>query len=204
MQMRIRFRAAGGMLAATVLFFVANGGWPAPPNPSAGGESDASRIAGKEIRPMNYDAYLDKVYGCWLGKCIAGTIGAPYEGAKELLDIEYTPALIEQMLPNDDLDLQVLWLSVLEEKGTAFTSDDLADAFLNRCPYAPGEYAYFWMRDGGTPGSQGDMWGNKNYSDEDPFLEFWPADDPPPCEYFVPSYGIKPIAVEGGDLDVRD
>ncbi len=92
---------------------------------------------------IDYMTYLDKVYGCWIGKCVAGTIGAPYEGAKELFDFEYNPKLIEEMLPNDDLDLQVLWLSVLEEKGIGFTSDDLADAFLNRCRYAPGEYAYF-------------------------------------------------------------
>lgn len=95
------------------------------------------------MRHLDYKAYIDKVYGCWIGKCVAGTIGAPYEGAKELFDFRYDPKLIEQMLPNDDLDLQVLWLSVLEEKGIAFTSDDLADAFLNRCRYAPGEYAFF-------------------------------------------------------------
>lgn len=95
------------------------------------------------MRHIDYKTYLDKVYGCWIGKCVAGTIGAPYEGAKELFDFKYDPKLIEKMLPNDDLDLQVLWLAVLEEKGIAFTSDDLADAFLNRCKYAPGEYAFF-------------------------------------------------------------
>lgn len=78
-----------------------------------------------------------------MGKCVAGTIGAPYEGAKELFDFEYDPKIIENMLANDDLDLQVLWLSVLEGKGVHFTSDDLAEAFLNRCSYAPGEYAVF-------------------------------------------------------------
>ena len=95
------------------------------------------------MRRIDYKDYLNRVYGCWLGKCVAGTIGAPYEGAKELFDIKFAPSMIESMLPNDDLDLQVLWLSVLEEKGINFTSDDLADAFLNRCRYAPGEYAYF-------------------------------------------------------------
>ncbi len=92
---------------------------------------------------MDYTRYVDKVFGCWMGKCVAGTIGAPYEGAKELFDFEYNPSIIENMLANDDLDLQVLWLSVLETKGIHFTSDDLADAFLSRCNYAPGEYAVF-------------------------------------------------------------
>lgn len=47
------------------------------------------------------------------------------------------------MLPNDDLDLQVLWLEVLEKKGANFTSEDLADIFAEKCPYSPGEYAIF-------------------------------------------------------------
>lgn len=63
----------------------------------------------------------------------------------------------------------------------------------------PGEYAYFWVRDGGTPGSEGDQWGMAYYS-FDPFTEFYPANDPPPCEYFTP---FLQIAIEGGDLDIR-
>ena len=95
------------------------------------------------MRTIGYRNYLDKVYGCWIGKCVGGTIGAPFEGAKELFDFEYDPAVAANMLPNDDLDLQVLWLAVLEEKGVHFTSDDLAEAFFTKCPYAPGEYAIF-------------------------------------------------------------
>ena len=30
----------------------------------------------------------DAIYACWLGKNIGGTIGTPYEGGRELLDIE--------------------------------------------------------------------------------------------------------------------
>jgi hypothetical protein len=99
--------------------------------------------------PLPYDEYFDRVWGCWLGKCVAGTLGAPYEGMKQLLDLEFRPEMVASMLPNDDLDLQVLWLDVLERKGAAFTSDDLAEAFFTCCPYAPGEYAVFkknWFR----------------------------------------------------------
>lgn len=92
---------------------------------------------------ISYTEYLDRVYGCWLGKCISGTIGAPYEGAKELFNFAYDPAMIASMLPNDDLDLQVLWLDVLEKKGVGFTTLDLAKSFAELCPYAPGEYATF-------------------------------------------------------------
>lgn len=95
------------------------------------------------MRSISYKEYFDKVYGCWLGKSIAGTIGAPFEGRKELFHYEYDPRSIEEMLPNDDLDIQIIWLEVLEQKGIYFTSDDLAKAFYDKYPLCPGEYAYF-------------------------------------------------------------
>ena len=49
----------------------------------------------------------------------------------------------EAMPPNDDLDLQVLWLKVLEEKGAALTADDLAAAWLEGCWYPFNEYGIF-------------------------------------------------------------
>ncbi|MBR0157924.1 MAG: ADP-ribosylglycohydrolase family protein [Clostridia bacterium] len=90
-----------------------------------------------------WNDFVDKVYGCWLGKCICGTIGAPYEGYKGKMDVEFTPELFAEMLPNDDLDLQVLWLDVIERTGPDFTSLDLAKAFYDNYPPSPGEYATF-------------------------------------------------------------
>jgi hypothetical protein len=90
-----------------------------------------------------WNDFVDKVYGCWLGKCICGTIGAPYEGYKGKMDVEFTPELFAEMLPNDDLDLQVLWLDVIEQTGPDFTSLDLAKAFYDKYPPSPGEYATF-------------------------------------------------------------
>jgi hypothetical protein len=95
------------------------------------------------MQKLSYDKYLDKVYGCWMGKSLGGTIGGPYEGRKELFDYTFDKSAVATALPNDDLDLQVLWLHVLEQKGLHFTTNDLADAFLNLVPYAPGEYAIF-------------------------------------------------------------
>ncbi|GGD88936.1 ADP-ribosylglycohydrolase family protein [Paenibacillus nasutitermitis] len=92
---------------------------------------------------LSYDNYLDKVYGAWLGKSISGTIGAPFEGRKELFDYSYDVKALKEMLPNDDLDLQVIWLHALEEKGIHLTSVDLAEAFYSLYPFVPGEYAYF-------------------------------------------------------------
>ena len=49
----------------------------------------------------------------------------------------------KEMPPNDDLDLQILWLKVLEEKGAALTADDLAAAWLEGCWYPFNEYGIF-------------------------------------------------------------
>lgn len=95
------------------------------------------------MRKITYRDYFDKVYGCMIGKCVSGTAGAPYEGMKQQLDLRFSAEEADTTLPNDDLDLQVLWLEVLERKGISFTSDDLADIFLECCPYCPGEYAVF-------------------------------------------------------------
>ncbi len=92
---------------------------------------------------LKWADFLDKVYGCWIGKCVSGTIGAPYEGYKGIMNVEYTPKLFEKVIPNDDLDLQVMWLEVVEKVGVNFTAQDLAKAFYEKYPPSPGEYAIF-------------------------------------------------------------
>ena len=93
------------------------------------------------MKRLDYKTYLDKVYGCFLGKTVIGTIGAPFEGIKMPMELEFRPEMIDAMLPNDDLDLQVLWLDVVEKCGEAFTSYDLLKIFCENCDYSPGEYA---------------------------------------------------------------
>ena len=90
---------------------------------------------------LSYAQYLDKIYGCFLGKTVIGTLGAPYEGIKMPLELPFRPDMINTMLPNDDLDLQVLWLDVAEIYGPDFTSDQLLERFVTHCTYSPGEYA---------------------------------------------------------------
>ncbi len=90
---------------------------------------------------ISYDVYLDKVVGCFFGKTVIGTLGAPYEGIKMPLELPFSPEMIDTMLPNDDLDLQVLWLDVAERYGKDFTSDQLLARFCHNCDYSPGEYA---------------------------------------------------------------
>ena len=48
----------------------------------------------------------DKIYACWLGKNIGGTLGTPYEGQRDMHDIQGFASKPGEPLPNDDLDLQ--------------------------------------------------------------------------------------------------
>lgn len=38
---------------------------------------------------LNFDNYLDKMRGCWNGKNIGGTLGAPFEGMRGVFDVRY-------------------------------------------------------------------------------------------------------------------
>ena len=90
-----------------------------------------------------YQTYFDKVYGCWYGKCLGGAAGAPVEGIKDIIRTDDFMEIMNPNLPNDDLDLQLLWLDVLERKGINTTSEDLADAWVEKCWYPFSEYGYF-------------------------------------------------------------
>ncbi|HHY82594.1 MAG TPA: ADP-ribosylglycohydrolase family protein [Clostridiales bacterium] len=66
---------------------------------------------------LNKEALKDKIHACWIGKNIGGTIGTPYEGRRELLDVKGFSTPGGAPLPNDDLDLQLIWLLAMEEHG---------------------------------------------------------------------------------------
>lgn len=44
-------------------------------------------------------------------------MGAPYEGTREMLDVTGFKTKKGEPLPNDDLDLQLLWLYIIEREG---------------------------------------------------------------------------------------
>ena len=66
---------------------------------------------------FNREELRDKIFGCWIGKNIGGTMGAPFEGKREMLDIPGYTTPKGEPLPNDDLDLQLIWLRTLEHVG---------------------------------------------------------------------------------------
>lgn len=90
---------------------------------------------------LNKNTYLDKLHACWLGKNIGGTMGAPYEGSHNSLDIQGFATPSGEPLPNDDLDLQLVWLAALENV-TPFNFDVnvLAEYWLDWIPPHCNEY----------------------------------------------------------------
>lgn len=66
---------------------------------------------------LDRNAYRDRVLACWIGKNIGGTMGTPYEGTHEMLDIQGFVTKPGEVLPNDDLDLQLVWLRAVEKTG---------------------------------------------------------------------------------------
>ena len=69
----------------------------------------------------------------------------------------------------------------------------------------PGEYAYFWLRDGGSEGA--DQWGMRYFS-LDPWYEFYPAAAPPVADgYFTVEEmqaddAVLPLDVEVGGVTI--
>lgn len=81
---------------------------------------------------MDVKTYKDKVRGCWLGKNIGGTLGAPFECIRGTFDLEYyTQDLKDGALPNDDLDLQLIWLNAAEKYGANIDSKILGEYWLS-------------------------------------------------------------------------
>lgn len=72
------------------------------------------------MNAINSEEYKDKVYGCWAGKNIGGTLGVPFEGKREMNTIDfYVQDLKGNPAPNDDLDLQLVWLHAIQQHGIA-------------------------------------------------------------------------------------
>jgi len=77
---------------------------------------------------LSMETYRNKVLGCWMGKNIGGTLGAPFEWRRQVNHVNfYTQDLGGEPMPNDDLDIQLLWLIMLEEQGLDVDSSLMAE-----------------------------------------------------------------------------
>jgi ADP-ribosylglycohydrolase len=91
---------------------------------------------------FNTKDYYNRIYAGWTGKNIGGTLGGPVEGRMQLLDLTFYPKAFDGPVPNDDLDLQLVWLHVLEQYGARLTAKELGNAWLEHVFFPYDEYGY--------------------------------------------------------------
>ena len=94
-------------------------------------------------RTIDYQTYYDRILGGWIGKSLGGIIGAPYECHKQFTPVGKEDLWPSQLYPNDDLDIQVVWLEALQEIGITPTARQLAEFWHKRCFYTCCEYGVF-------------------------------------------------------------
>jgi ADP-ribosylglycohydrolase len=90
---------------------------------------------------INEDEFHDRVYACWLGKNIGGTLGMPFEGKTDLNNLTFYTKIKEgEPAANDDLDLQILWLKAMEENNYRVDAYTLGEYWLKYVPVDWNEY----------------------------------------------------------------
>ncbi len=89
--------------------------------------------------------YSDRVFGCWLGKNCGGTLGQPLEeafGRSEPFDVWWYPEIAEGGIPNDDLEMQLIWLKAVIEQWPNMNARKLAEYWLDHIGYNYDEYGF--------------------------------------------------------------
>lgn len=89
---------------------------------------------------LNFRNYRRKVRGCYFGKTIGGTLGAPFECYRGVYDIDGFMQDVSKPVPNDDVDLQLVWLAAAEREGRNIDSSVLAEYWENYVSAAFSEY----------------------------------------------------------------
>jgi len=85
--------------------------------------------------------YRDRVMSCWLGKAVGGTLGMPFECQDGPFDVDFYTPVPTEMLPNDDLDLQVLWACLLDKMDDIHVDRHvLAAGWRDHCEFPWDEY----------------------------------------------------------------
>ena len=151
---------------------------------------------------LSREDYRRKVLGCWMGKNIGGTLGAPFEWRRQVNKVTfYTQDLGGEPLPNDDLDIQLLWLVAMEERGLDLTAATLAEYW---CLYVTPHWSEYGtakinMRSGLLPPLSGTM--HNEYKDScGAFIrsEIW-ACVAPGCPAVAARYAIEDAILDHGD-----
>ncbi len=92
-------------------------------------------------KELTKDYLRTKILGCWLGKAAGGTLGQPYEGCTGPMNLDYYYPVPTDMIPNDDLDLQVLWAQVLDKMDKPVISRNIfAQAWVDHVDFPWDEY----------------------------------------------------------------
>ena len=90
---------------------------------------------------MNDSIIHKKILSGLLGKAIGGTLGAPFEGSEKVRDLDFYDPVPEGMVPNDDLDLQIMYLVKLNEmENVKIDRFVLAEIFKNHNRFCFDEY----------------------------------------------------------------
>jgi len=168
----------------------------------------AGRLNGQEAPPsrvvLNQAEFRDKVYACWLGKSIGGTLGVPLEGRQEVHDLTFYDPVPTEPSANDDLDLQLLWLKALEEQGPRLNARQLGEYWLSFVPVDWNEYGVGKanMRDGFLPPLSG-QFRNERWRDSNGAWirsEIW-ACVAPGCPALAARYAFEDACVDHGTAE---
>ena len=81
---------------------------------------------------ITYNELKEKILGCFNGKNIGGTLGAPFECYRQINDVSFyvQENIHRNPPPNDDLDLQIVWLNAVERFGASVNGEILAEYWL--------------------------------------------------------------------------
>ncbi len=86
--------------------------------------------------------YRRQLEGCWLGKNVGGILGTPFEGFPTVNEIEYYTPVPERALPNDDVELQVMYAAALDRlPRVEINREVLADIWRKHFSFHCDEYA---------------------------------------------------------------
>jgi len=157
--------------------------------------------AGTPKVAFNEAEFRDKVYACWLGKNVGGTLGMPTEGARETHDFTFYTPVPKEPAANDDLDLQILWLKALQERGPRMNARILGEYWLKYVPVDWNEYGNGKrnMRDGIWPPLSGHF-RNRQWRDSNGAWirsEIW-ACLAPGCPSLAAKYAYEDACVDHG------